>query len=88
MDLWIRSQDKEQLMKCEVIMCEENRTGFAIKVLIENYKINIANYKTKERALEILDEISDELISANYMPLEDNEKITCGSARVYEMPKE
>lgn len=41
-----------------------------------------------ETPKEILDEISDELISANYMPLEENEKITCGSARVYEMPKE
>lgn len=88
MDLWIRSQDKKHLMKCEAIMHERTGTGFGIRVFTKNYDFNIANYKTNERALEILDEISDELISANYMPLEENEKITCGSARIYEMPKE
>ena len=98
MDLWIRSQSKGVLVKINdlrimqldkddfrVLIEEDARDGWSI---IANDDPCIGTYKTKERALEILDEISDELISTNYMPLEENEKITCGSARIYEMPKE
>ena len=50
----------------------------------------LGTYKTKERAIEILDEIQDELISSDFMPIEKNEEVvlTCGSARIYEMPKD
>ena len=50
----------------------------------------LGTYKTKERAIEILDEIQDELISSDFMPIEKNEEVvlTCGSARIYEMPAE
>ena len=52
--------------------------------------IKIAEYKTKERALEVLDEIQDELIGSDFMPIEKDEEVvlTCGSARIYEMPEE
>ena len=52
--------------------------------------VELGTYKTKERALEVLDEIQDELISSDFMPIEKNEEVvlTCGSARIYEMPKD
>lgn len=88
MELWIRSQDKKDLICTRRIYVHENtiRTnvyeaiGFAI----------LGEYETKERALEILDEIQDELISSDFMPIEKNEEVvlTCGSARIYEMPEE
>ena len=52
--------------------------------------IELGTYKTKERAIEVLDEIQDELISSDFMPIEKNEEVvlTCGSARIYEMPED
>lgn len=89
MELWIRSQNKKELIpnpKLGIDQCE-NRYYIVDRYNFENAFI-LGEYKSKERALEILDEISDDLISANYMPLEEYEKITCGSARIYEMPEE
>lgn len=87
MELWIRSQDKKDLICTRRIYVHENtiRTnvyeaiGFAI----------LGEYETKERALEVLNEIQDELISSDFMPIEKNEEVvlTCGSARIYEMPE-
>ena len=90
MELWIRSQDRTKLVKADNISYMDTAEDYERKVhsLWNDCKGILGIYKTKERALEVLDEISDELISANYMPLEENEKITCGSARVYEMPEE
>lgn len=59
MELWVRSQDKKHLMKCEAIMYEETGTGYGLRAFTKNYDFNIAGYKTKERAIEILDEIQD-----------------------------
>ena len=64
MELWIRSQDKKHLMKCEAIMYEETGTGYGLRVFTKNYDFNIARYETKERALEVLDEIQDLLQNA------------------------
>ena len=101
MDLWIRSQDKENLIKVDNLgLAYIEKYNFIDRIgdiakkehyicqFQKNSHTTLGKFASKERALEVLDEISDELISANYMPLEENEKITCGSARVYEMPKE
>lgn len=55
MELWIRSQDKYTLMKIEEIQICENsdRTWFM------NAGIVLGKYKTKEKALEVLDEIQN-----------------------------
>ena len=47
----------------------------------------MGKYKTKERALEVLDEIQDVIISSSYMEINEKEVMTCGSGKVYEMPK-
>ena len=59
MELWIRSQDKKHLVKCEAIMYEETGTGYGLRVFTKNYDFNIARYETKEIALEVLDEIQN-----------------------------
>lgn len=88
MNLWIRSQNREQLSKPNKLY---------VKILNEErYEILsgegfyvLGNYKTKERALEVLDEIQAELI---LMPDEADlhglklEQLTDNI--VYEMPKE
>lgn len=54
MDLWVRSQDRKELIKINhlVLMGEE------IRGVIDNgHYIMLGIYKTKERALEVLDEI-------------------------------
>ena len=64
MELWVRSQDRKHLMKCEAIMYEETGTGYGLRTFTKNYDFNIATYKTRERALEILDEIQKLLKTA------------------------
>lgn len=92
MDLWIRSQDRETLLKTEIVMIEEqNENEFWIYLGHENYDPYrvLGVYKTKERALNVLDDIQDELISSSYFPGNPKEEfLVCGSARVYEMPEE
>lgn len=74
MELWVRSQDRDYLEKVEKIYFWESSFG---KYQIEsNGELGI--YKTKERALEVLDEIQRYIL----LPNTDN------SAYVYEMPKE
>lgn len=91
MELWIRSQDKKQLLKVNDGLFIAN--GFTDTddsfIGIKNVG-HVGRYKTEKRALEILDEIQDELISSDFMPIEKKEEVvlTCGSARIYEMPEE
>lgn len=68
MELWIRSQDKERLIKPIDFYIEEtldhiNKTSeFGIYCLnLANDDIKIGIYKTKERALEVLDDIQNHL---------------------------
>lgn len=91
MELWIRSQDKKQLLKVNDGLFIAN--GFTDTddsfIGIKNVG-HVGRYKTEKRALEILDEIQDELISSDFMPIEKKEEVVliCGSARIYEMPEE
>lgn len=101
MNLWIRSTAKTNLLKARFLTIMEGKTfykkneweykGYTIcnVALNGNYEL-LGTYKTKERAIEVLDEIQDELISSDFMPIEKNEEVvlTCGSARIYEMPED
>ena len=85
MELWIRSQDKMNLVKVRQISVnyQDNKQIIAnyMPELYENsgeyYEI-LGTYKTKERTLEVLDEIQ------NYILLPNNDN----SAYVYKMPKD
>ena len=63
MDLWIRSQNKKELIpnpKLGIDQCE-NRYYIVDRYNFENAFI-LGEYKSKERALEVLDEIQNLLI--------------------------
>ena len=96
MELWIRSQDKINLVKIRQISLNySNKKQIIANYTPESYENSgvyyelLGTYETKERAIEILGEIQDELISSDFMPIEKNEEVvlTCGSARIYEMPE-
>lgn len=80
MELWIRSQSREKLVKVNEIKYEEYKNvlmNYPIDAIIINDKI-VQEYKSKERALEVLDEIQNYIL----LPNTDN------SAYVYQMPKD
>ena len=85
----MRSQDKRILQKVDNIFLDANYENKRISTY-DGDNIELGTYKTKERAIEVLDEIQDELISSDFMPIEKNEEVvlTCGSARIYEMPED
>ena len=55
MELWIRSQDKEMLAKTNRIDIDTNGKT----IVINGFETIIGKYETKERALEVLDEIQN-----------------------------
>jgi hypothetical protein len=57
MDLWVRSQDKLALTKVNSIGIEYDKklVGYG------NICVKLGEYKTKERALEVLDEIQSRI---------------------------
>lgn len=63
MELWIRSQNKEYLIKCNTIAIDEIMNSYKIQSYDSNDDCgtNLGYYKTKERALEVLDEIQEKL---------------------------
>ena len=67
MDLWIRSQDREKLVKCDDIAIksylynEITKEEYCYKIVgyfdKETEYETLGSYKTKERALKVLDDI-------------------------------
>lgn len=93
MDLWIRSQDRENLLKTTIVAMEEITENeeywiYAGHEEYDPYKV-FGIYKSKERALEVLDKIQEHIGFLN---------VEMGAGRfgeldfqadiVYEMPKE
>lgn len=68
MDLWIRTQSKEQLLLAQEIKLQINTYDGECQILIANkHTYHYAGkYKTKERALEILDEVQN-MIKQRYI---------------------
>ena len=65
MELWIRSQDKKLLMKSTELRYNQKKENHSILAYDTkgDYRL-LGIYKSKERALEILDEIQDLLQNA------------------------
>ena len=78
MELWIRSQDKMLLRKPEQLGIYEGKEVWFIG---ESLLIDYGKYKTKERALEVLDEIQKILCPPDVINIS-------GVTYVYEMPEE
>ena len=64
MNLWVRSQDKRILQKIDNIYLDANYGNKRICNYVDDYKTELGTYKTKERAIEVLDEIQDLLQNA------------------------
>lgn len=88
MELWIRSQDKTFLKKVNTIGIVEGQDFCFIS---ENITTDFGKYKSKERALEVLDEIQNKLMPISVYKQEvDNLTIDFKNIDtiVYEMPKD
>ena len=58
MELWVRSQDKECLINISNIQYVYKNNMHGLGTYYDNLKI-LGTYKTKERAIEVLDEIQN-----------------------------
>ena len=93
MKLWVRSQDKEKLCKIHDLCVRENQnenneTNYVIQDIY-----TMGTYKTKERALKVLDEIQKIIKwcqrDMKDVTVGDMEDLNgCFDDYVYEMPKE
>ena len=94
MELWIRSQEKIGLTKVDLFkIVEINEKMFEIKGLLNGTILSLGTYKTKERALEVLDEIQKLLIGYINAEATGNQMngilgTTYIKTCFYEMPKE
>lgn len=59
MDLWIRSQDRKTISKANKIYMEHNEERMYNINIYDDCSNTLGTYKTKERALEVLDEINE-----------------------------
>lgn len=90
MDLWIRSQDREKITKVNSVNISEFQDSITICGSIDGINLfSLASYKTKERALEVLDEIQKKINMINLghdfgSPMIDLNNPTY----IYKMPKE
>ena len=92
MELWIRSQDKKNLVKIRQISLnyQNNKQIIAnyTPELYENsggYYELLGTYKTKERAIEILDEIQNMLYAG--LKATNNNQLAGTTSIVYQMPE-
>jgi hypothetical protein len=70
MELWIRSQNRTDLIKVNALWVMDNQIWMEVPfyenhkkigLSITGYNHKLAEYSTKERALEVLDEISSKI---------------------------
>ncbi len=103
MDLWIRTQDRKGLVKVNAIFIDDTNmidNGY-VTIYSQCCEYELGTYPTKERALEVLDEIQKFISQEDYLHirksslnnLDDIEEPkyilkSCGIPKVYEMPKE
>ena len=94
MELWVRSQSRVLLEKAEMIKVGTTDNGKTYSIIVNNDYV-YADYKTKERALEVLDEIhsciqTNELfdIYSKLGTFSDDFNKKYNLVPVYQMPKE
>lgn len=59
MELWIRTQDKETILKTDRL--DYDFSDGHHRIMANTFETLIAEYKTKKRALEVLDEIQNKI---------------------------
>lgn len=96
MELWIRSQDKERLIKVSNVqytyrkgdLYSDVRGKHYIGTYYDNLEI-LGEYATKERALEVLDEIEERIMLINTINIvkDRDSLIACENALTKEKMK-
>ena len=87
MDLWIRSQNKLDLIPNPKLSIEPSGVLYYITDKF-NEKVILGKYYSKERALEILNEIQ-QLLRDNVAMCDDNGYATLlENIKIYEMPED
>lgn len=77
MDLWVRSQDKEKLGKICLIEYSKDDYGYHLFGWHDKFDgHSLGTYKSKERALEILDEIQNILNPRLFVNVRPSEEMT------------
>lgn len=79
MELWVRSQDKEKLVRPTNLKIDYENQLYVILSKC-NYRYRLGYYKTKERALEVLDEIQN-ILRPKYI-LDSSSIKECGNSWV------
>lgn len=95
MDLWIRSQDKKNLVKIRQISLNYRNNKQIIANYIPDFYPNsgeyyefLGVYKSKERALEVLDEIQEAKLGNFHYRCPSNVKVSSKEDTIiYEMPE-
>lgn len=90
MELWIRSQDKRILQKVDNIYLNANYDNRRICTNdSRDYESDLGEYKTKERALEVLDEIQEAELGNFHYKCPSNVKVSNNEDTIiYQMPVE
>ena len=103
MELWIRSQDKEKLLKANDIGISNNAINEGGSIKFKGYKIVgyfdknteyeiLGTYETKERAIEVLDEIQDKMLNGSFAKkingLGEELDLIPNPILIYNMPKD
>ncbi len=87
MELWIRPQDGTTLMKVDRLDIDYSSGLYLIKS--NGFNTLLANYKSEERALEVMDEIQEAQLGNYHYRCPSNVKVSNnGNMIIYEMPKE
>jgi len=75
--MWLRSQDKTELIKVNRVQAENYRI-YTFPSSDSASWVELGNYDTKQRAMEVLDEIQEQLVKQNN---------TTFGMKVFEMPQ-
>ena len=92
--MWIRSQDRKDLIKTENISVVDRASTFDIETDTKESTFTLGEYSTEEKALKVLDMIQKEILKVNCVlsPINNGEVVRMlGYAeppKVFEMPQD
>ena len=84
MELWVRSQEKDILLKVKSLLIDDDNYDIYTQDYVgQNLcTYTLGTYKSKERALEVLDEIQNTIIGFE----NENNYVSTQCYAIYEMP--
>lgn len=91
--MWIRSQDRKDLIKTENVSVVDRTSTFVIETDTKESIFTLGEYSTEEKALKVLDMIQEEMLKINCVtePFYDGTARMLGyiePPKVLQMPQE